>query len=60
MIAKQLKVSPTQIKDLELCLFDTLPAAIGGINDEYIFSARLDNLMMSFCGLKVCHCALLF
>lgn len=51
LIAKDLEVDPSEIKDFELCLYDLQPASIGGIRDEFIHSARLDNLMMSFCAL---------
>jgi aspartyl aminopeptidase len=54
VIAKELNVSVAQIEDFELCLYDTQSAAIGGLNDEFIHSSRLDNLMMSFCSLEVC------
>jgi aspartyl aminopeptidase len=33
-------------------LYDTQKSCIGGLNNELIFSARLDNLMMSFCALQ--------
>lgn len=52
MIADEIKVSPTAIRDFELCVFDLQPATIGGALDEFIFSARLDNLMMSYCGIQ--------
>ncbi len=53
LIAKELNAAPDMIQDFELCLYDTQPSAIGGANNEFIFAARLDNLMMSFCGIEV-------
>lgn len=40
-----------QIHDVELCLYDVNPPSFGGLHDEYVFSARLDNLGMSYCAL---------
>ncbi|RUS19472.1 aminopeptidase I zinc metalloprotease-domain-containing protein [Endogone sp. FLAS-F59071] len=53
ILAEELEVAPSKIKDFELCLFDTQGSVIGGANYEFIFSARLDNLEMSFCSLTV-------
>ncbi|KAI8903670.1 peptidase M18 [Powellomyces hirtus] len=50
LLAEEMKVEASQIGDFELCLYDTQPSAIGGAENEYIFSARLDNLMMSYCS----------
>ncbi|KAI9681479.1 MAG: hypothetical protein M1817_002763 [Caeruleum heppii] len=50
LIAKEAGVTPEQLVDFEIILYDTQAACIGGINDELIFSARLDNLMMSYCS----------
>lgn len=35
-----------------MCLYDTQAPQLGGLNDEFVFSARLDNLGMSFCSIK--------
>jgi aspartyl aminopeptidase len=42
-----------KIHDFEICLYDTQAATFGGLNEEFIHSARLDNIMMSFCSLTV-------
>jgi aspartyl aminopeptidase len=43
-------LKPEDVVDFEALLYDTQKSVIGGINNELIFSARLDNLMMSFCS----------
>ncbi|KAG0224455.1 hypothetical protein BGW42_005085 [Actinomortierella wolfii] len=52
LLANEMNVSAEEILDFELCLYDTQPAAIGGAFNEFIFSARLDNLMMSYCSVE--------
>eukprot|EP01118_Nematostelium_gracile_P009621 TRINITY_DN3254_c0_g1_i3.p1 TRINITY_DN3254_c0_g1~~TRINITY_DN3254_c0_g1_i3.p1 ORF type:complete len:458 (-),score=124.33 TRINITY_DN3254_c0_g1_i3:72-1445(-) len=51
-IAKSINVNVDDIKSCEMSLFDSQKAVIGGLNNEFVFSARLDNLGMSFCGLQ--------
>ncbi|PVV04512.1 hypothetical protein BB560_000988 [Smittium megazygosporum] len=46
LIAEELGVDA----DLDLSLYDVNPAIIGGACDEFLFSARLDNLNSSFCA----------
>ena len=53
LVAEALSVKPEDIREFELSICDTQPAVIGGAFKEFIFSPRLDNLMMSFCGLMV-------
>lgn len=43
ILAQELQVSPDQINDFELSLFDTQGASYGGANAEFINSARLGN-----------------
>ncbi|KAL9587520.1 MAG: hypothetical protein Q9212_000222 [Teloschistes hypoglaucus] len=50
LIAQAAGVSSASIVDFELVLYDTQKACIGGLNDELIFSARLDNLGMGYCS----------
>ncbi|KAI9656597.1 MAG: hypothetical protein M1821_004804 [Bathelium mastoideum] len=52
LIAKEAGVAAANVVDFEIVLYDTQQACIGGLNDELIFSARLDNLMMSFCSVR--------
>jgi len=52
LLADELKVEPSQIHDFELSVCDTQPACVGGALNEFIFSPRLDNLMMSYCCLN--------
>lgn len=51
MIAEQSGVDPSDVADFDMILYDTQKACIGGLNDELIFSARLDNLEMSYCSI---------
>ncbi|KND87970.1 Aspartyl aminopeptidase [Tolypocladium ophioglossoides CBS 100239] len=50
VIASELGVDVPAIADFELVLYDTQKSCIGGINDEFIFSPRLDNLGMTYCS----------
>jgi len=52
MVAKELGVDISDVKDFELHLYDTHKSIIGGLYNEFVFSARLDNLCMSFCALQ--------
>lgn len=50
LVAKEADVSPASIVDFELLLYDTQKSVIGGLNKEFFFSPRLDNLEMSYCS----------
>lgn len=52
LIAKTLKVDVADIEDFELLLYDTQPAQIAGLDDEFIFGPRLDNLNSCWCALQ--------
>lgn len=41
-----------QINDFELLLYDTQPSCLGGLNNELVFSARLDNLGCTFASVQ--------
>lgn len=51
IIADECGCEPEEICGLDLSLCDAQDGALGGINEEFIFSGRLDNLMMSWCCL---------
>lgn len=42
-----------ELVSTDLCLYDVQKAALGGAYKEFILSARLDNLMLSFCTAEV-------
>ncbi|KAF2747602.1 peptidase M18, aminopeptidase I [Sporormia fimetaria CBS 119925] len=52
IVAQEAGVDADQIQDFELVLYDTQKSVIGGLNNELIFSPRLDNLMMSYCSVQ--------
>lgn len=52
LIAKELQIKAEDIHDFELVLYDTQPSVIGGINDEFVFSPRLDNLCSSYASVE--------
>eukprot|EP00894_Picocystis_sp_ML_P000421 jgi/Pico_ML_1/50938/g2053.t1 len=37
---------------MELQLCDTVPGALGGLNEEFVFCGRLDNLCMSYLAIE--------
>lgn len=49
LISQKLGVDAHQIRDFELLLRDVQPPCFGGLNNEYIFSGRLDDQDMCFC-----------
>ncbi|KAG4304515.1 hypothetical protein PORY_002225 [Pneumocystis oryctolagi] len=51
-ISRELKIEKEQIIDFELMLRDTQPACIGGINEEFVFSGRLDDQTMCYSILR--------
>jgi len=40
-----------KVLDYEICLYDTQSAAITGLDDDFISSARLDNLLSCYVGI---------
>lgn len=56
LLAEQLAMehdfNPDAVLDYELSFYDTQSAAIVGLNQEFIASARLDNLLSCYAGLQ--------
>ncbi len=52
LLAKELNVSPEDIIDFDLTLYEYEKGCIMGINDEFISSPKLDDLAMVHAGLK--------
>lgn len=52
ILSEELDCGAGDIVTVELNVCDTQPSCLGGINNEFIFSGRLDNLASSFCALR--------
>ncbi len=57
LLADQLKeqygdLGKVQVLDWEISAYDVQPAALVGLNQEYIVSARLDNLLSCYIGME--------
>lgn len=52
MLSSELNVSPRNIVDFELNLFDVQRASLGGVRSEFVHSSRLDNLASCFLSLR--------
>lgn len=48
ILHQQFLQAKEQVMDFELCLYDTQPAALIGLDKEFLTSARLDNLLSCF------------
>lgn len=52
MLANHLGIRPEDVLEYELNLYPAEPAALAGMNNEYIQSGRIDDLSMCFAGLE--------
>jgi len=52
LLAQEAECQEHEILDFECVLYDTQPACIGGLNNEFVHSARLDNLGMTYCAVE--------
>ncbi|KAI9512160.1 aspartyl aminopeptidase [Russula earlei] len=52
LLAGEMNVKPEEIHDFELQLYDTQPSVLGGLDNEFIFSPRMDNLLSSFAAVE--------
>ena len=61
MICASVDVDPKSVLDMDCYLYDmnvwyflfadSKQATLGGIHDEFVFSGKIDNLSMTYCGL---------
>ena len=52
LISNELQIEKEQIIDFDLYLYDTTPACLVGLNNEFISSGRLDDLSMVHAGME--------
>ncbi|KAI5917210.1 peptidase [Camillea tinctor] len=51
LIAEHAGVKVEEVVDFEMVLYDVQKSCLGGLNEEFIYSARLDNLNMTYCSI---------
>ncbi|PAV89722.1 hypothetical protein WR25_11197 [Diploscapter pachys] len=52
LISEAAECKPEDIVDMDLYLYDANPAAIGGVHEEFICGARLDNLVGTYTAIR--------
>lgn len=52
LVADHLGIPVSDILQYELCLYPAEPAGLTGVSQEYLQSARIDDLSMAFAGLE--------
>ena len=52
VVAEELGVKVEDIVDFDLSLFDSTPACLCGLNNEFVTGGRQDDLLMCYAGLK--------
>ena len=52
LVAEELKVDPKEILDFDLTLYDTTPACLVGVNNEFLTSGRIDDLSMAYSAME--------
>lgn len=52
LVASELGVAPEAILDYDLTLFDTTPACLFGVNNEFLSAGRIDDLEMTHCAVS--------
>ncbi|KAI1504246.1 peptidase [Biscogniauxia marginata] len=51
LIAEHAGAQVEDVVDFEMVLYDVQKSCLGGLNEEFIYSARLDNLNMTYCSI---------
>jgi aspartyl aminopeptidase len=53
LLANECHCQADDIINFDLMLADTQPSCTGGLNNEFIYSGRLDNQMSAYCAIQV-------
>ena len=53
LLAGECGCQPEDIVNFDLMLADTQLSCVGGLQNEFIYSGRLDNQMSAYCAIQV-------